>query len=81
MYTKPDLRNTDINLLTQEDGASMLAKTLVDATDITFLMGKAVNPAHQNPDFPRDLSIKLNIVKEIIKDLKLMGKLVSTSYF
>jgi hypothetical protein len=80
-YTKPDLRNTDINLLAGEDGASLLAKTLVDSTDITFLLGRAVNPAHQNPDFPRALSIKLNIVKEIIKDLKLMGKLVNASYY
>ncbi|NLZ51709.1 MAG: SpoIIE family protein phosphatase [Thermoanaerobacteraceae bacterium] len=65
----------------QEDGASRLAKILLDATDITFLLGKAINPAHQNPDFPKDLSIKLNIIKELVDILSQMGKHIQTIYF
>jgi len=67
--------------LQKEDGASRLAKILLDATDITFLLGKAINPAHQNPDFPRDLSIKNNIVKDLIEILDKMGKTLKVKYF
>jgi len=67
--------------LQKEDGASRLAKILLDATDITFLLGKAINPAHQNPDFPRELSIKNNIVKDLIEILNKMGKTVKVKYF
>ncbi|WP_245984588.1 hypothetical protein [Biomaibacter acetigenes] len=67
--------------LNKKDGASRLAKIFVDATDLTFLLGKAVNPAHQNPDFPKDLSIKLNIVRDIITILEKMGKNVTVKYF
>jgi hypothetical protein len=40
------------------------------------LVGKAVNPAHQNPDFPTDLSIKLNIILELKEHLLLLGQKV-----
>lgn len=77
-------RHVPINQLKElqnEDGASRLAKVLLDATDITFLLGKAVNPAHQNPDFPKDLSIKFNIVKNLIEILHEMGKRVNVKNY
>ena len=34
-----------------KDGASLISRLLFEeATDINFYVGKAVNPAHQNPD-------------------------------
>lgn len=80
-YALPRARFSDLRQLNKKDGASRLAKILVDATDLTFLLGKAVNPAHQNPDFPKDLSIKLNIVRDIITILEKMGKNVTVKYF
>ncbi len=65
----------------QKDGASRLARLLLDATDITFLLGRAINPAHQNPDFPKNLSIKLNIVKELVDILDKMGKHTEIVYY
>ena len=36
-----------------EDGASLISRLLFEeATDINFYVGKAINPAHQNPDLP-----------------------------
>lgn len=67
--------------LDKKDGATKLAKVLIDATDIKFLLGRAINPAHQNSDFPKDLSIKLNIAKEIINLLDKMGKNVQVKYY
>ena len=75
------------NILYQEwgfkkDAASILAKTLFEeATDINFYVGRAINPAHQNPDLPINFSIKMQIVEELIKYLKEMGKNVNKNYF
>ncbi|MBR2715932.1 MAG: SpoIIE family protein phosphatase, partial [Ruminococcus sp.] len=56
-----------------EDGASLICRLLfVEATDINFYVGRAVNPAHQNPDLPINFNIKMNLVEELSKCLKQM---------
>lgn len=65
-----------------KDGASLISRMLFEeATDINFYVGKAVNPAHQNPDLPINFNIKMNLVQELSKALKLMGKRIKVSYF
>lgn len=80
-YIDPHAQYRELRQLEQKDGASRLARILMDSTDITFLLGKAINPAHQNPDFPKNLSIKLNIVKELADILNKMGKHIETIYY
>ena len=64
------------------DGASLICQLLFEeATDINFFVGRAINPAHQNPDLPINFSIKMNLVEELSKCLRLMGKKVKLSYF
>ena len=64
------------------DGASMICRLLFEeATDINFYVGRAVNPAHQNPDLPINFNIKMNLVEELSKCLKQMGKRIKVSYF
>ncbi|MCI5677229.1 MAG: serine/threonine-protein phosphatase [Clostridia bacterium] len=64
------------------DGASQICRLLFEeATDINFYVGRAVNPAHQNPDLPINFNIKMNLVKELSECLKKMGKKVKVSYF
>ena len=66
----------------KRDGASLIARLLFEeATDITFYVGKAVNPAHQNPDLPINFNIKMNLVSELSDCLKQMGKRIKVSYF
>lgn len=66
----------------KKDGASRIARLLFEeATDINFFVGKAINPAHQNPDLPINFSIKMNLVEELSKDLREMGKSVKVCYF
>ncbi len=66
----------------KRDGASLIARMLFeDATDINFYVGRAINPAHQNPDLPITFSIKMNLVEELSKCLKQMGKRIKVSYF
>ena len=66
----------------KRDGASMICRLLFEeATDINFYVGRAINPAHQNPDLPITFSIKMNLVEELSACLKKMGKRIKVSYF
>lgn len=66
----------------KKDGASLISRLLFEeATDINFYVGRAINPAHQNPDLPINFSIKMNLVDELTKSLKEMGKRIKVSYF
>ncbi|MBE7087773.1 MAG: serine/threonine-protein phosphatase [Clostridiales bacterium] len=75
------------NLLYEEwnfkkDGASLISRLLFEeATDINFYVGKAINPAHQNPDLPINFNIKMSLVEELSACLKKMGKRIKVSYF
>ena len=66
----------------KRDGASLISRLLFEeATDINFYVGRAINPAHQNPDLPINFNIKMNLVEELTACLKKMGKRVKVSYF
>ena len=66
----------------KRDGASLICRMLFEeATDINFYVGRAVNPAHQNPDLPINFNIKMNLVNELAECLKKMGKRIKVSYF
>ena len=66
----------------KKDGASLICQLLFEeATDINFYVGRAINPAHQNPDLPINFSIKMNLVEELSKCLREMGKRIKVSYF
>lgn len=66
----------------QRDGASLICRLLFEeATDINFFVGRAVNPAHQNPDLPINFNIKMNLVKKLTDVLFKMGKKIKVSYF
>lgn len=66
----------------KRDGASLISRLLFEeATDINFYVGRAINPAHQNPDLPINFNIKMNLVEELSACLKQMGKRIKVSYF
>ena len=66
----------------KQDGASLICQLLFEeATDINFFVGRAINPAHQNPDLPINFNIKMNLVEELSKCLREMGKRIKVSYF
>ena len=66
----------------KRDGASMISRMLFEeATDINLFVGRAVNPAHQDPDLPINFSIKMQLVRELTETLKEMGKTVRVTYF
>ena len=63
------------------DGASSVARILIEeSTHIHLWVGTAVNPAHQNPDFPGTFNLKIKAMKEIKKYLQNIGKSVEIDY-
>lgn len=66
----------------KRDGASLICRMLFEeATDINFFVGRAINPAHQNPELPINYNIKMNLVEELSACLKQMGKRIKVCYF
>lgn len=66
----------------KQDGASLLAKALFEeASDISFFVGCAVNPAHQDPKLGISISTKMQLVENLTEQLKKMGKHIRVAYF
>jgi hypothetical protein len=63
------------------DGASRLAVLLREADEIQMLVGRALNPAHQNPNLPKNLGIKARVVDALGEELRRRGKEVHTEHF
>lgn len=63
------------------DGASRLTRILIEeSTHITFWVGQAINPAHQNPDFPESFNLKNTVVIDLVKLLQLLDKEIEVYY-
>lgn len=84
MYAKSYLKDNEyyIDWSFKSDGASQISRLLFEeATNINFFVGRAVNPAHQNPNLPINFSIKMRLVDELSECLKNIGKRIKVSYF
>lgn len=62
-------------------GAKRLIEMLEEADVINILVGRAINPAHQNPLFTHDISLKFRLIKDISKILEKKGKIINLEYF
>ena len=61
--------------LDQPHGAAMIAKIILEnCTDLKIFIGKAINPAHQNPGLPSDLSIKIKLIDELCELVEKLGE-------
>lgn len=76
-YVQDDRRNWADKL----DGAARLAALLLDADEILFLVGGAINPAHQNPDLPYNVTLKQQIIRQLADCLQNLGKRVTIHHF
>ena len=66
----------------KQDGAALISRMLFEeATDINFYVGRAENPAHQNPNMPLNYNRKMQLVNELSESLKKMGKKIKVNYF
>ena len=72
----------NIRALDEKNGAAMIARMLIEhCTHLNMFIGKAINPAHQNPNLPVDLSIKIRLLEELAETLRAAGKIVRIRYY
>lgn len=62
-------------------GAQKLIDLLDESDVITFFVGRAINPAHQNPLFSHDISLKFRLIHDISQILEKRGKVVRIEYY
>ncbi len=60
----------------RNDGAAELLRLLLEVDQVRFIVGTAVNPAHQNPGLPKEIGLRMTVVREIAEELKQRGKIV-----
>jgi hypothetical protein len=63
------------------DGAGRLAKALLKADVVHFIVGLAINPAIYDPGFPVVFALKQQNVRDIAETLERMGKKVTLEHF
>ena len=58
-----------------------IAIELQKADKIKFIVGRAINPAHQNPKFPVQSGLKFKLINELKEKLEHFGKEIEIVYF
>ncbi|MDD4766308.1 MAG: SpoIIE family protein phosphatase [Desulfotomaculaceae bacterium] len=64
-----------------KDGSGRLAKALLMADKIHFIVGLAINPVIHDPDFPVPFALKHQTVKDIADTLERLGKKITVKYY
>ena len=68
--------------LDKDNGASKLAKLLIEeCTELNLFVGTAVNAAHTESELNFDLSMRQNLVDQLIRTAEEMGRTVNTKYY
>jgi hypothetical protein len=64
----------------RRDGATRLAKLLLETDHVHILAGGAVNAAHQNPLLPAAMNIKMQVLSRLQAELERLGKIVQIEW-
>lgn len=81
-YCEKDADSYYFHRIDEENGAAMLARLLLeDCTHLKLFIGTAINPAHQNPNLPADLSIKLKLIDRLAELMVRLGKRVYKTFY
>lgn len=62
------------------NGAVLLAREILEADSIFFLVGQQINEFYQNPLLPKNISIRRNLVEELVQLLRENQKEVDLEY-
>jgi hypothetical protein len=74
--------NTEFRLLRPaRDGASRLSIMLRNADSVTIMAGTANNEALQCDDMPAIYAYKHHVIRDLINNLKKMGKEITVEYY
>lgn len=62
------------------NGAYLLAREILQADSILFLVGQSINEFYQNPLLPKNISIRRNLIESLVQLLKSKQKEVFLEY-
>ncbi len=81
-YTESSITSSFFDELDKDNGGSKIARYIIeDCTTLNMFVGRAINAAHQNPNLPYDLSIRLHLVEQLKDTVLKMGKKVNIKYY
>ncbi len=80
-HTLQHLMGDHKNLENIKDGSGRLARALLMADEIHFIVGLAINPVVHDPDFPVPFALKHQTVRDIADILDRLGKKITVKYY
>jgi len=81
-YVEKEVNEDFFLELDKDNGGSKIAKIIIEeCTELHLFVGRTMNEAHQNPSLPFDLSIRMNLVTQIIDIVHKMGKEAIVKYY
>ncbi len=73
--------NCDLSRLPfDNNGAYLLAREILDADSILFLVGQQINEFYQNPLLPKNISIRRSLIEDLVQFLRDRQKEVTVEY-
>ena len=81
-YVRDEFDTEFFDELDADNGASRLAKLLIEeCTELNLFVGTAVNAAHKESALNFDLSMRQNLVEQLVRAAEEMGKTVKVMYY
>jgi hypothetical protein len=62
------------------NGACLLAREILQADSVHFLVGQQINEFYQNPLLPKNISIRRNLIEDLVNYLREHQKEVELEY-
>lgn len=81
-YANDEFDEEFFDELDADNGASRLAKMLIEeCTELNLFVGTSVNRAHKNSELSFDLSMRMNLVEQLIRIMEQIGRNVTVKYY
>lgn len=73
--------NCDVTRLPNDNnGAVMLVREILEADSVFFMLGQKINDFYQNPLLPKNISIRRNLIEELVQLLRDKQREVTIEY-
>lgn len=81
-YANDEFDEEFFDELDADNGASRLAKMLIEeCTELNLFVGTSVNKAHKNSELSFDLSMRMNLMEQLIRIMEQIGRNVTVKYY
>ena len=81
-YANDEFDEEFFDELDADNGASRLAKMLIEeCTELNLFVGTSVNKAHKNSELSFDLSMRMNLVEQLIRIMEQISRNVTVKYY